>query len=181
MRSGQAERIAPMAREAAQTAGISFSEIDRIAVTAGPGSFTGVRIGLAFARGLALALKRPCLGVSTLEALALERGEAGLRGAIIATASACYGALYRDGAAILAPQRLEPAAASETFAAAAQGTAFCVRGPGASMLDLTNVAREECAAADAAALALRAGRLQPAHYPPDPLYLRAALEAKIKA
>src|SRR5262249_52339341 len=52
--------------------GASFSEIDRIAVTTGPGTFTGQRVGLAFARALALALKRPAIGVTTLDAMAAE-------------------------------------------------------------------------------------------------------------
>jgi tRNA threonylcarbamoyladenosine biosynthesis protein TsaB len=93
MQRGQAERLAPMAREAADAAGVSFSELDCVAVTTGPGSFTGVRVGLSFARALALALSKPCIGVSTLEALALQGGEEGLRAALIETPGAAYCAL----------------------------------------------------------------------------------------
>jgi tRNA threonylcarbamoyladenosine biosynthesis protein TsaB len=72
MTRGQAERLAPMVRETLEAAGIRFSELDRVAVTTGPGSFTGVRVGLSFARALALSLNKSCLGVSTLEALAFS-------------------------------------------------------------------------------------------------------------
>mgnify|MGYP002626729361 CR=1 FL=1 len=65
-----------------------LAEIDRIAVTTGPGSFTGVRVGLSFARALALALGIPCVGVSTLEALALAQERKGLRAALIETPGA---------------------------------------------------------------------------------------------
>ncbi|HCC00153.1 MAG TPA: tRNA (adenosine(37)-N6)-threonylcarbamoyltransferase complex dimerization subunit type 1 TsaB [Ruminococcaceae bacterium] len=50
--------------------GISFSEIDLFAITVGPGSFTGVRIGIAAVKGMAAAYNKPCVGISTLEALA---------------------------------------------------------------------------------------------------------------
>ena len=68
MTRGQAERLAPMVRDAVARAGVSYAVIDRVAVTTGPGSFTGVRVGLSFARALALAIGKPCIGVSTLEA-----------------------------------------------------------------------------------------------------------------
>ncbi len=64
---GHAEALPGMVREVVQSAGLGFAGIDRIAVTTGPGTFTGVRIGLAFARGLGLALGWPVVGVSTLQ------------------------------------------------------------------------------------------------------------------
>lgn len=159
MSRGQAERLAPMTREAVARAGVAFAELDRIAVTAGPGSFTGVRVGLSFARALALALAKPCLGVSTLEALALQEGEAGLRAALIETPGASYFALYEDGAPLIAPRGVERGEHEALLRQAAGERAVALTGPGALV--------------DAAALARRAARLDPAHYPPDPAYLRA--------
>jgi tRNA threonylcarbamoyladenosine biosynthesis protein TsaB len=69
MTSGQDGRLPGMVGEAAREAGVSLRDLDRIAVVVGPGSFTGVRVGVAFARGLALAIGRPCSGVTSLEAL----------------------------------------------------------------------------------------------------------------
>jgi tRNA threonylcarbamoyladenosine biosynthesis protein TsaB len=68
MERGHAEALAPMVADAMQ--GFAFSDLDRLAVTVGPGTFTGQRVGLAFMRGLRLALNRPLTGVTTLEALA---------------------------------------------------------------------------------------------------------------
>lgn len=70
MAKGQAERIVPMLAEVTAEAGWSFAEIELIATTLGPGSFTGIRAGLAVARALALATGIPTVGVSTLEAMA---------------------------------------------------------------------------------------------------------------
>jgi tRNA threonylcarbamoyladenosine biosynthesis protein TsaB len=175
MARGQAERIAPMAREAMETAGLNFSEIDRIAVTVGPGSFTGVRVGLAFARGLSAALQRPCVGISTLQALALEAGEDGLRGAIIDTPGALYAAIYENGAPLMAPMRMERADAPDRIAAFAQGRRLVLRGPGAEKAahGLADAEGVDIVSVNADALARRAARLDPESHKPHPLYLRA--------
>jgi tRNA threonylcarbamoyladenosine biosynthesis protein TsaB len=68
MDRGHAERLAPMVEETMR--GFDFAGLDRLAVTTGPGTFTGQRVGLAFMRGLRLALKRPLTGVTTLEVIA---------------------------------------------------------------------------------------------------------------
>jgi tRNA threonylcarbamoyladenosine biosynthesis protein TsaB len=89
MTRGHQERLAPMAAEVMAEAGLAFSRVDRIAATIGPGSFTGLRVGLAFAKGLAVALDRPCIGVGSLQALAF-----GLSGRVIASADARHGQVY---------------------------------------------------------------------------------------
>jgi len=68
--TGHAERIVPMIAEVAQRAGVAVRAIDRIAVTVGPGSFTGVRTGIAAARALALATGAPVLGATSLAVIA---------------------------------------------------------------------------------------------------------------
>src|SRR3954469_22245810 len=68
MDRGHAERLAPMVEEIMR--GFDFAALDRLAVTTGPGTFTGQRVGLAFMRGLRLALEIPLTGITTLEAIA---------------------------------------------------------------------------------------------------------------
>ncbi|RCK53899.1 hypothetical protein TH25_00550 [Thalassospira profundimaris] len=70
MERGQAESLLPFIMKSLREAGVEFADIDGIAVTVGPGAFTGMRIGLATARGLGLARKIPVVGVSSLEAVA---------------------------------------------------------------------------------------------------------------
>lgn len=62
--------LMPLCRDLLDHLGMTLSEIDLIAVAAGPGSFTGLRIGVSTAKGLAFAAGKPCCGVSTLEAMA---------------------------------------------------------------------------------------------------------------
>ncbi len=75
MEKGHAEALAPMIEDAMRLAGVTFPQLDRIAVTTGPGTFTGVRIGLAMARGLGLALSIPVIGIDTLSAIAANETE----------------------------------------------------------------------------------------------------------
>ncbi len=69
---GHVERLMPMLEELLSESKNDWSELSKIACTIGPGSFTGLRVGLATARGLALALNCPCEGVSVFEAFAAE-------------------------------------------------------------------------------------------------------------
>lgn len=67
---GHAEALMPMIARVMDAAELEFSQLDRIAVTTGPGSFTGLRVGIAAARGIALAAAKPSVGLSTLAAYA---------------------------------------------------------------------------------------------------------------
>ena len=72
--SGHAERLFPMIAEVMEGAGLPLSVVDRFAVTAGPGTFTGVRVGVAAARAFALATGKPIVGVTSLAAMAHRAG-----------------------------------------------------------------------------------------------------------
>jgi len=86
MSRGQSELLVPMIEAVMDEAGIAYPALDAIAVTCGPGGFTGVRIGLATARALALACARPVIGISNFEAIAAavpEDARAGRRLAVV--------------------------------------------------------------------------------------------------
>jgi len=70
MKRGHAEALMPLIGRVIVQSGIGFAALDRIAVTTGPGSFTGLRVGLSAARGIALAANKPVVGVTTLTAYA---------------------------------------------------------------------------------------------------------------
>lgn len=100
-----AELALPWAQALLDQAGVAKSQLDAIAVGRGPGAFTGVRLAIALGQGLALALDRPLLAVSTLQALAL-RAPADA-GRIVAAIDARMGEVYaacfsRQGAALVA-------------------------------------------------------------------------------
>lgn len=173
MQRGHAERLAPMVQELMREAGASMAELDRIAVTIGPGSFTGVRVGLSFARGLALALGKPCIGISSLEALAGDQD--GLRAVAIQSADEIFFALYDGAHVIVAPRRIAIA-----DAAALLPDGAIVRGPAASLLARPGVTVEQVAAPDPLVLARLASMRDPHSAPPQPLYLRAP-DAKLPA
>ena len=148
MTKGHQERLGGLVRDAVAEAG-GFGVVDRIGVTAGPGSFTGLRVGLAFAQGLGAALDRPVVGISTLDALAASAGPLPASAALIdARRGQVYARFWRDGEA--------QGPAEALFADDVAGAAvFALEGP----------APEAIARLTAAA--------DPAANPPRPLYLRA--------
>ena len=130
-----AETLVPMLREVAAEGNTTLAAVDRFAVTVGPGSFTGIRIGLATARGLALALKRPLVGLSTLEVLATGVPKAERGGPILAALDAGRGRLYaqlfdRSLSALSEPQALHAEALPGLVAAAGNGEPLVVVGTG---------------------------------------------------
>ena len=76
MARGQDAELPGLVQDTLDKVNLTLAQIDRFAVITGPGSFTGIRVGVAFARGLALAVQKPCLGVTTLEAT-LPSGQQG--------------------------------------------------------------------------------------------------------
>ncbi|WP_425051375.1 tRNA (adenosine(37)-N6)-threonylcarbamoyltransferase complex dimerization subunit type 1 TsaB [Psychromarinibacter sp. S121] len=89
MGKGQAERLMPMLEEVLAEGGADWAALDRIGVGVGPGNFTGIRLSVSAARGLALALKIPAVGVSVLDALAL-----GSKGPLVACLDARRGKVF---------------------------------------------------------------------------------------
>ena len=108
MPRGHAEALAPMVGQAMAEAGLAFTDLDRLAVTTGPGTFTGQRVGLAFMRGLRIALGKPLIGLTTLEvmAAAAEAETGTLLVAVLheAKRGEVYAALYRGRETILPVQ-----------------------------------------------------------------------------
>lgn len=173
MLRGHQERLAPMVQDTMAAAGLPFSALDRVGVTVGPGSFTGLRVGLAFGKGLGLALGRPCVGVGTLEALAASEPGPGLNVAVIdARRGQVYLQAFERGAAVMAPDALPVETAAARLAELWRGGPLQLVGPGAGLLAgiaAEAVAVERAAPDPVAVCALAAGRTTPAR----PLYLRA--------
>jgi tRNA threonylcarbamoyladenosine biosynthesis protein TsaB len=111
MQRGHQERIAGMTANLMGDAGLDFADLDRIAVTVGPGSFTGLRIGLAFAKGLSVALDKPCVGVGVLDLLGLQGGEGSVLAVLDARAGQVHCRAFEDGSASGPAQTLDIAAA----------------------------------------------------------------------
>lgn len=91
---GHAEQLMAFVDEALAASGKMLSDLDRIAVTIGPGSFTGIRVGVAAARGFALALGIPAVGVSTLAAIARSAGNQHAGRSVLAAMDAKRDELY---------------------------------------------------------------------------------------
>ena len=174
---GHAERMMAVIDAALAEGGSTLDRVDKIAVTIGPGSFTGIRVGVATARGLALALGVPAVGVTTLEALAAQALEPGGARPVMAVLDARRGEVFAqlfapEGKPLSLPSSLTPEAAAEAarlHGAALTGSGAAIvaglSGPDARVLGTT-------AAVDIRHVA-RIGAVRAPAAPPAPLYLRA--------
>ncbi|HET7084162.1 MAG TPA: tRNA (adenosine(37)-N6)-threonylcarbamoyltransferase complex dimerization subunit type 1 TsaB [Rhizomicrobium sp.] len=177
MDRGHAERLAPMVDEAMKQAGVDFSALARLAVTTGPGTFTGQRVGLAFMRGLRLALHIPLTGVTTLEAMAVaaiaETGRGKAAAIHDARREEAYLLLRQDDAVTLPPavmpfdQAVERIRDFGACAVAGTGATTAASALGGDFL-LSSVRQP-----DALWVARLARALPATKDAPGPLYLRA--------
>ena len=177
MDRGHAERLAPMVQEAMKAAGLEFSTLDLLAVTTGPGTFTGQRIGLAFMRGLRLALRRPLAGITTLEAMAAaaqaETGKTAAAALHDARRDEGY-LLLQDGESVVQPPVVMP---FEDAVQAIRAFGICMlagTGAPAAAANLgTGFVLSSIRQPDALWVARLAQRRMPSMEVPGPLYLRA--------
>jgi len=135
MKRGHAEALMPLIARVMKASGVAFAALDRIAVTTGPGSFTGLRVGLSAARGIALAAGKPVVGLTTLAAYAApvvaDNGEHPIISAIDARHDHVYfQAVSGDGSSLIRPL---VAPIAEALAAAKFGAPHLV-GNAASIL-----------------------------------------------
>ncbi len=169
---GHAERLMEFVDAALAAADRPIGAIDRIAVTIGPGSFTGIRVGVATARGLALALGKPAVGVSSLHVIAEEARTATPGRAVLAAIDAKRDEVYLQsydaaGQAVTAPEALSVADARERFA----GFDGSVAGSGGELLGVgTPIGAADLV--DIAVVARLGAAADPASAKPKPLYLR---------
>jgi tRNA threonylcarbamoyladenosine biosynthesis protein TsaB len=175
MLRGHQERLAPLTAEAMAQADLTFDSLQRVGVTVGPGSFTGLRVGLAFAKGLGAALGIPVVGVGVLEALAAPL--AADPGTIFAVLEAKRGQVYLQafsgGEPLMAPDGLAIETAVARLAELASSGPVTLIGTGASHLAAASPGARilEADHADPVVVA-RLAAAKPV-VPPRPLYLRA--------
>ena len=179
---GHAEALMPLIVAVMSAAAVEFSELDRIAVTVGPGSFTGLRVGVAAARGIALATGKPAIGLTTLSALAAPFFETDDSKALLAAIDARHDHVYMQlfaagGQAVFAP-RLAPI--REAVRAAAASPTRIV-GNAAKLIEAEWPAGERrpllvsaIRAPDIAWVARLGAVIDEASGPVKPLYLRPA-------
>jgi tRNA threonylcarbamoyladenosine biosynthesis protein TsaB len=173
MERGHQERLAGIVRDAMAEAGVGFSALHRIGVTVGPGSFTGLRVGLAFAKGLGLALAIPLVGVGTLEALAAGAAAPGLVAAVIdARRGQVYLQIFNRGQAVTPPEALSLEAAQDRIAAHGADSLTLV-GSGAALLHAADGTVSPQSLIDPVALARLTAEAREPLSRPAPLYLRA--------
>jgi len=173
---GHAEILLPMVEEAMRAAHLSFDALDLVAVTVGPGAFTGIRIGLSAARGIALAAGKSSLGVTTFEAIAeaarpVGAGERLLLSVDSRREDVFFLAAPPDAGIATGPERVADWAPAGPLVVAGE------RGAAVAALLPDRVAQVRRIAPDAACVArIAARRWSPGmpSNPPRPLYLREA-------
>lgn len=166
MEQGHDARLAPLVAELMREAGFGVGQLERIAVIVGPGSFAGLRVGVAFARGLALPFEIPVVGVSSLEALGA--GDGRVLGLLPAKrrppAVTWWAQLLENGVGVAAPEEAD----RDRLTRMARSASVIVGGE-ALGLQIVSAAP---AAANAARFAQRFGP-GAALPPPTPIYARA--------
>ncbi len=167
MAKGQAERLMPLIQEVLAEAGVAPQDLSAIGVGTGPGNFTGIRISVAAARGLALSLGIPAVGVSLLECLAL-----GAEGPVLACLDARRDHLYlqRFGEGAGKGPALVPVDAVSDWAFPGL---TCIGQRAEDAADMIGAAQASAAFAPASAIArIAATRWQTPEPRPAPLYIR---------
>jgi tRNA threonylcarbamoyladenosine biosynthesis protein TsaB len=183
MDRGHQERLAPLVEATLRASGAAFADIERIGVTVGPGSFTGLRVGLAFAKGLGLALGRPVAAVGALPALAASAARSGfVAAAIDARRGQLYLQAFQDGRAVIAADALTVADAAALLIELHRGGPATLVGSGAALLAdvLPQAVVSGRVAPDPVVVARLAAAAEAPLPPPRPLYLRAP-DAKLPA
>lgn len=191
MERGHAEALTPLIARVVGAVEGGFKSIDRVAVTVGPGSFTGVRIGLAAAQAIALARKIDLVGVSTLAALAAPSFLEPFEGVVAAAIDARHGQVYvaafgPDGRTLVSPRRTGVAEALQALGRSpalraddAQGGVLLLAGSGAPLLEAQARANgfssrvlSRAQAPDVVFVARLGLVANPADAPARPLYLK---------
>lgn len=179
MERGHAEALAPMVEEAMAESGLAFAALERLAVTVGPGTFTGQRVGLAFMRGLRIALKKPLVGITTLAAMAHQAmAELGAAQGVVLH-DARRDEVYVEMIPAIAPMLLARGEVAESVARAAGAGRLALAGTAApEFLAPLRVRKIDAALSsvrhpDALWVARLARTAPEPDGPPHPLYLRA--------
>jgi tRNA threonylcarbamoyl adenosine modification protein YeaZ len=178
---GHAEALMPLVARVMEQSGMAFPDIDRVVVTTGPGSFTGLRVGISAARGIALAAEKPALGLSTLAAYAAPHMAANDRVPVIAVIDARHEHVYLQvfgpgGRAFTAPRLATLREAQQAAAEAPAcivGSAAQAVAAGLSATDARPASVDARGAPDIAWVAQMGVGLPEEQSPPKPQYLRA--------
>lgn len=181
MARGHAEALLPLIERVLARVDDGFAGLDRIAVTVGPGSYTGLRVGLSAARAIGLATGRPVVGVGTLSALLAPLLAEPSEGTLAAAIDARHGAIYVQALATNSGETLAPVYLPIEDAAERLGTGpVTLTGSGAPLLAAALTRRGAAptiagtGAPDIAAVAQLGMVADPTHALPRPLYLRGA-------